>query len=436
MSGAPRIVVTGIGLVTPCGSSREMSWEGLLRGTGVARWLDAPGGGVLAGAPAPELAAGSEPFSEEPVVALAQAAAAEAIADGRFSLRESDRRRIGCVIGTSKGGLRSFASAWRQWQRPETCTKDNGAAAQLWSLCQPDAAARSVVARYDLGGAALCPVAACATGLASVIRGVDLIRHGVCDTVLAGSSDASLTALVQASFRRLRVLAHGFDVPRQACRPFDRRRNGFLIGEGAAVLLLEREDRAVARGAVPYAVWLAGQTASDPAHLTRMDSDPQSLVRLIGEVLKEGQTAPDEVDYVNLHGTATRHNDVCETLALKQALGSAAARAGCSSLKGTIGHLLGAAGSVELAASLLAMRDGLLPPTANLTKPDAECDLDYTPVTARRRRVETVLKLSLGFGGHLAAAALRAWDGASRRSPRKPGEQAVSGCRTVRCGSE
>jgi 3-oxoacyl-(acyl-carrier-protein) synthase len=277
---------------------------------------------------------------------------------------------------------------------------------------------RSIAARYDLGGAAICPVAACATGLASVIRGVDLIRHGMCDTVLAGSSDASLTILVQSSFRRLRVLAHGFDDPRAACRPFDRRRCGFLIGEGAAVLLLEREDFALARGAVPYAVWLAGQTASDPAHLTRMDSDPQSLVRLIGEVLNEGDTAPDEIDYINLHGTATRHNDVCETLALKQALGNGAWRAGCSSLKGTIGHLLGAAGSVELAASLLAMRDNVVPPTANLTEPDTECDLDYTPLAARQRRVETILKLSLGFGGHLAAAALRAWDGPTRRCVR------------------
>jgi len=433
MTAEPRIVVTGIGLVTPCGSSREQSWEALLRGTGVARWLDAPGGGVLAGAPAPELAAGSEQFSEEPVVALAQAAAAEAIADSGLSLVNADRRRIGCVIGTSKGGLRSFASAWREWRRPAASTSHDAGTDRLWSLCQPDAAARFIAARYDLGGAALCPVAACATGLASVIRGVDLIRHGVCDTVLAGSSDASLTMLVQSSFRRLRVLAHGFDDPGAACRPFDRRRCGFLIGEGAAVLLLEREDFALARGAVPYAVWLAGQTASDPAHLTRMDSDPQSLVRLIGEVLQEGQTAPDEIDYINLHGTATRYNDVCETRALKQALGSGATRAGCSSLKGTIGHLLGAAGSVELAASLLAMRDGVLPPTANLTAPDDECDLDYTPLIARRRPVETILKLSLGFGGHLAAATLRTWDGTTRRSARKPGVQAASGGGTARC---
>jgi 3-oxoacyl-[acyl-carrier-protein] synthase II len=415
MSGEPRIVVTGIGLVTPCGSNRETSWQGLLRGIGVARWLDSPHGGVLAGAPAPHISAECESLSGEPVVALAQAAAAEAIADGGLSLPRADRRRIGCVIGTSKGGLRSFASAWRAWRQPVRGPEQSSQIAGLWGLSQPDAAARSVAARYDLGGAMLCPVAACATGLASVIRGVDLIRHGTCDTVLAGSSDASLTMLVQASFRRLRVLAHGFDDPREACRPFDRRRSGFLIGEGAAVLLLEREDLALARGATPYAVWLAGRVASDPAHLTRMDPDSRSLERLIEEVLKEGRLAPDEIDYINLHGTATRHNDVCESRAIKRALGPGAMRAGTSSLKGTIGHLLGAAGSVELAASLLAMRDGRLPPTANLTDPDPECDLDYTPINPRDRRVETVLKLSLGFGGHLAAAALRTWDGPARR---------------------
>ncbi len=318
------------------------------------------------------------------VVGLALRAAAEALADGHLTLAGANRERMGCVIGTSKGGLRSFASAWHAWRRPargrasaDRASPGDGA---FWSEFQPDAAARFVAQRYDLRGAALCPVAACATGLASIARGADLIIHGTCDAVLAGSSDASLTMLVQGSFRRLGVLAHGFDDPREACRPFDHRRNGFLIGEGAAVLLLEREDLALARGAVPYAIWLAGATASDPAHLTQMETDARSLTWLVAQVLKQGGVSPDEIDYVNLHGTATKQNDVSETRALEAALGRGASRASTSSLKGTIGHLLGGAGSVELAATLLAMRDGLVPPTANLTHPDPECPLDYTPV--------------------------------------------------------
>lgn len=411
-------------MVTACGADRETSWRGLLEGSGAARWLDAPaaepgGCGVLAGAPACADWRSPDERQYDPVIGFALRAAAEAIADGQFALARENRERIGCVIGTSKGGLRSFSSAWHSWRRhagtrksPDVALQDEGG---FWPEFQPDAAARFIAQRYDLRGAALCPVAACATGLASIARGADLIAHGTCDAVLAGSSDASLTMLVQGSFRRLGVLAHGFDDPRAACRPFDRRRNGFLIGEGAAVLLLEREDRALSRGAVPYAVWLAGATASDPAHLMRMESDPRSLTWLIGEVLKQGSVPPDEIDYVNLHGTATKQNDVSETRALKAALGNAASRVSTSSLKGTIGHLLGGAGSVELAATLLAMRDGLVPPTANLTHPDPECDIDYTPVTVRPRRIETALKLSLGFGGHLAAAVIRAWDGDMKR---------------------
>jgi 3-oxoacyl-[acyl-carrier-protein] synthase II len=200
------------------------------------------------------------------------------------------------------------------------------------------------------------------------------------------------------------VLASGFADPAAACRPYDRNRNGFLPGEGAAILVLERSDQALARGRKPYAEWIAAGRASDPSGMTRVEREPVGLARLITDVLRRGQVAPAELDYINLHGTATRDNDLCETRALKLALGGEANRIPCSSLKGTIGHLLGAAGSVELAATLLALRDGQIPPTANLTDPDPECDLDYTPLAARARPLRTALKLSLGFGGHLIAA--------------------------------
>ena len=435
-------------MVTPLGLDRESSWLGLRQGRGALAWLEQPdltpvtpherrrAPGRFAGAPvAGPVAAGASdaggqgagsvlppgwqdpaaPHALEsagwpvtdPVIAFAERAAAEALADAGLDLAQADRRRIGCVVGTSKGGLRSFAVG----QRDGHFRQDKSElGAELWRQFLPGAAASRIAARYDLGAAALCPVAACATGLVSIARGADLIRFGQCDAVLAGSSDASLQPVLLASFQRLGVLARNFDEPSSACRPFDRRRNGFLVGEGAALLVLENAAHARGRGARVYGEWLAGGVASDASHLTGLADDAGSLTRLISELLRAADLSPGEVDYINLHGTATRQNDLIETRALQSALGAAARQIPCSTLKGTIGHLLGAAGSVELAATLLAMRDGIIPPTLNLTHPDPDCDLDYTPLVAQPRRIETALKLSLGFGGHLAAAIVRTAD--------------------------
>ena len=241
----------------------------------------------------------------------------------------------------------------------------------------------------------------------SLCRGFELIRDGHCDIVLTGSSDASLCTSVLASFGRLGVLARGFDDPATACRPFDRHRDGFVVGEGAAVLVMERLDHALQRGARPYAEWVTAGYAADVSGITRLEEQPTGLIRLIRDVLRRADLTAAEIDYANLHGTATLQNDLCETRALKQALGPTSRTLCCSSLKGGLGHLLGAAGSVETAAALLAMREGVVPPTVNLTESDSGCDLDYTPRHPRPRRIENTLKLSLGFGGHLVAAVLR-----------------------------
>jgi 3-oxoacyl-[acyl-carrier-protein] synthase II len=418
--GEPRdVLITGIGLVTPLAIGREESWRGLAAGRRAAGWCraDLAAGNHLAdqdaryaGAASPLRAhSGAE---DDPLVLQALLAAQEALADARLELGALDRDRVGCVIGSSKGGVASFHAGFRA----ERLIAARGQASRqdFWNKVPPDAAARAVAARFDLRAFALCPVAACATGLVSVARAAELIAQGQCDVALAGSTDASLVPVVLASFDRMGVLARGFDEPAGACRPFDERRNGFVVGEGAAVLVLEHSERASARGARPYARWLSGRILADPTHLARLESQPYSLARLLTESLRAARVAPDEVDYVNLHGTATRANDLAETRAVKQALAGQARRVASSSLKGAIGHLLGAAGSVELAATLLAMRDGLVPPTANLHVPDAQCDLDYTPREPRARRIETAVKLSLGFGGHLACAVLRAEPGAIR----------------------
>jgi len=399
-----RVVVTGVGLVTPFGRDRESSWQGLLSGRSATRWLDDENhpGHTWAGAPM-AIGVSSSEKQTDPVVQLALDASREAVADAGLVLESEDRTRVGCVIGTSKGGLASFARAYRSL----TMTNEKDFPAEVWRQFQPNAPAACVSRTFDLRGPSLCMVAACATGLANLVRGAELIRDGHCDVVLAGSSDASLHAAVQAPFHRMGVLARGFDDPANACRPFDQQRNGFVVGEGAGVLVMERADRATARGATAYAEWVTGGSAADISGITRLEEDATGLSTLIQSVLKRAKLTSAEIDYANLHGTATRANDVCETHALHAAFGPAARDVRCSGLKGAIGHLLGAAGSVETAATLLAMRDGLIPPTVNLNEQDAACDLDYTPRNAQPRRIENALKVSLGFGGHLVAAVLR-----------------------------
>lgn len=424
-----RVVITGIGLITPFAADREASWSSLQRGASATRWLsegvdsDASTSvtgptatGLHVGAPAPILtdeAPRNDHLPDDPVVALALHAAHQAIADADLSLDPNANHRVGCVIGTSKGGLRSFSRLFSQSRDKETLTpgpgeaKSSELATHLWNQFLPNAASLAVSRSLNLTGPVLCPVAACATGLVSLLRGAELIRDGVCDAVIAGSTDASLQDSVLGSFQRMGVLARGFDDPKSACRPFDQSRNGFVVGEGAAVLVLESEEHAAERGAKSYAEWVGGGLASDIAGLTNLDAQATGLTWLITDLLRRSGLAPDEIDYVNLHGTATIQNDVCESRAIRSAFGSAANGLSCSSLKGAIGHLLGAAGSVEVATTLLAMRDGIVPPTVNLEEPDALCNLDYTPRVARQRTIEHALKISLGFGGHLVAAILR-----------------------------
>lgn len=412
MSGTRRIRITGIGVVSPLGPNREITWQRLVAGECALKHLEIEPKDSKLWQPHPAGAPAVMPFDfqqrlreitsdefvlascDEPAVALAVAAAQEAIADAMLDLGAADRDRVGCVIGTSKGGVRTF----------ETLSR-TGTSSVPWLATPSSGPAVTVSTLHDLRGPLLCPVTACATGLSSLVRGVDLIRHNVCDVVLAGSSDASLTPAVIASFRRLGVLAKGADEPMHAVRPFDRERSGFLVGEGAAVFVLEAEEHALARQRRGYAEWLSDASLSDAVGLTQLSQQPDTLVRLINDTLRRGQLSPRDVDYINLHGTATQPNDWLEVTAIRAAFGSAANELSCSSLKGAIGHLLGAAGSVEFAATLLALRDGLLPPTLNLTSP--EFDLDFIPGIARRKSLDVVMKLSLGFGGHLVAAAVR-----------------------------
>lgn len=408
----PRVVVSGIGLVTGLGADRESSWNALRRGRIGVRTLDTPspppGEPPWAGCPVPDFP------PPQGLAALTSRVAWEAWRDAGLAPQGHDPTRGAVVFGLSKGDPRLLGALCAA----RFGTDGDRDGSTEWTLAWPNQGARALAEAFDLRGPCLAPVAACATGLIAAIQAADLIRRGVCDFALAGAADLSLDPFLLGAFRRTGVLARvgPGDDPGRAVRPWDRNRSGFLVGEGAAVLVLERDDHARARGVLPYAEFAGGAFGADAYHETALNPDPSNLAGLIGRALASAGVGPSEVDHVNVHGTATASNDPLECRALRRALGRQAGRVACSANKAQIGHLLGAAGAVELALTALAVRDGFVPPTMNLDDPDPLCDLDGTPHVGRPLPIRAALKLSLGFGGHLAAAVLRREDG-PRRAP-------------------
>jgi 3-oxoacyl-[acyl-carrier-protein] synthase II len=402
---ADDFVVTGLGCVTPLGHDAATFRRRLSTGESAVRRLQpadfhgidvAPAdAGAFEGAPAV-----SRPGDRtgEPVLALLMSAADEALRQAGLSDKPFDRLRAGCVVGTSKGGLVSFAHLDAARRRG---TLDS-TRRSFWHSVPPHIGAAAIAANWGLGGPCLAPVAACATGLVSVLRGADLIRDDVCDVVVAGSGDASLHPAVLGSFRRMGVLSRRSGDRPASCRPFNVDRDGFVVGEGAAVYVLERRSHAEARGVEPIAAILGGAVLSDPSGLTSVDPTGATLARAIRDTLDRSGVSPESIGHLHLHGTATRTNDVAEAHALHAAFGPRAEDIPCVAIKGAIGHLLGAAGAVELAAAVLSVRDGRLPPTVNLTELDPACRLRLSNET---HSIDGYgLKISLGFGGHVAVA--------------------------------
>jgi 3-oxoacyl-(acyl-carrier-protein) synthase len=282
-----------------------------------------------------------------------------------------------------------------------------------WQQWLPNTSCATVAGDYDLRGPRLSNSTACASGTIAILKAIRAIRDGQCDLCLAGSSEA-IHPLFAAGFYNMRVLADHEDPPR-ACRPFDLARNGFVMGEGAAMFVLERLDHALGRGATIYAEALGGKILSDARHVTSLDANSDALVELIRGTLRTAGVVPRDIAYINAHGTGTQQNDLLESRGIRQAFGRAADSVCVSANKAMLGHLVNASGSVELAITALALRDGFAPPTLNLTDPDPECDLDCIPLIGRARPLEHALKLSIAFGGHLAAIVLRRWTGAEAR---------------------
>ncbi|MEZ6063036.1 MAG: beta-ketoacyl-[acyl-carrier-protein] synthase family protein [Planctomycetaceae bacterium] len=425
------VLVTGVGLVTPLGVGREESWRRLLageRGGSDAIRFDDQSDAQLqtllrrraAGAPvdrsqlaallARRMAAAVVSTSLPPwqaddvLISLISYAALEACEDANLRSLLHGNTKAGCVIGTSKSSLAQMEAQCRLLQDGASGPLKNGDGdGRRWAnVFRSDAPLQAVRQLTGISGPGSCPVAACATGLISVIQAAEWVRTGLCDVCLAGSVDASLRPSVLASFHRLGVLSHDSDAA-TACRPFDENRDGFIIGEGAAVLVLESRRHAERREATAYGRLLSGGWLSDPTGLTQIDVQgtvvSELLKRLIAAIGNDAH-----IDHINLHGTGTEPNDLAEARGLRSAFGSGVPV--CSAVKGSIGHLLGGAGSVELAMTLLGLRDQVIPPCVNLQTLDERCDIPLIGGRATPHSQQIVAKLSLGFGGHVAGCVL------------------------------
>lgn len=274
----------------------------------------------------------------------------------------------------------------------------------------PNTACTTVARKYDLGGPRLCHSTACASSLVSILAATRAIRDQQCDLALAGGGGA-IHPILLAGFSRMRVLAKDSE-PKRACRPFDVERKGFVLGEGAAVFVLERLSHALRRGARIYAKIAATKSLAQAHHVTGLDAESDSLAYLISQTLAQANLSPADVGYINAHGTATRQNDRAEARGIRNAFGKAADSVTVSATKPCLGHTIHGAGAVELAITALALRDGFAPPTLNLETLDPECRLDCTRNVGRINRFQHALKLSMAFGGHLVAAVLSRWDDA------------------------
>lgn len=414
---ARRAVVTGLGAVTPIGNTAPAYWEGLLAGrSGVSAitQFDPVGLDVRIAA---EVKGFDPSVSMDRKMArrmsrfihLAMAAADEAVRDAGidFSTYEPDQRdRAAVVVNTGGGGVEQILVGTRV-----IAEKGPG---QVSPFAIPalsgSMAACQVSIRYGITGPVITQVAACASSVISFIDGLRMIQLGEVDVALVGGSEASLLPIAFAALGNMGALSRRNDDPTHASRPFDRERDGFVFGEGAGIVVLESAEHAMARGAKILCEVIGGGMTADAFHISAPEPTGRGATAAMTKALRNADVAPDEVDYIVAHGTSTPLNDVTETRAIKAAFGAHAYKVAISSPKSMVGHLLGAAGVASGLAAIGAIREGIIPPTANLENPDPECDLDYVPNVARVKKVDTAMINGFGFGGQNAVAVFRRFE--------------------------
>jgi len=404
-----RVVITGLGAVTPLATGVEESWRKLCQGkSGVARITKFDPAGFKS-----QIAAELKDFHPEdfldkkkirrtdPFIQYALVATRMAIDDAGFTINGNNASRVGVVLGSCAGGMNMFG-------KNLLALRDEGPE-KVSPFFIPgfitNMAVGEVSMDFGARGPSKCVVTACATGNNCIGDAFRLIQYDEADAMIAGGSDAYILPIAIAGFDKMRALSRRNNEPEKASRPFDKDRDGFVIGEGAGVVILEEMESALRRGAKIYAELIGYGSNIDSFHITEPDWENQA--RCLKLALSDAAISPSEVDYINAHGTSTAVNDVSETKAIKAALGEHSKKVPISSNKSMIGHLLGAAGGVETIFTVLTIRDGIIPPTINYDTPDPECDLDYVPNIARKAQVNIALSNSFGFGGVNATLAFR-----------------------------
>lgn len=401
-----RVVVTGLGAITPIGIGKEAFWENLSagkNGTDKISRFDASSFSTQIAAEVKDFTPTDYLDKKEArrlvrFIQFAVAAAQLAVKDANLSISEENAPDIGVLIGSGIGGIEFLE------QQARNLHEKGPSKISPFTVPYMIADMATGYVSIDLGakGPNLCVVTACATGTHSIGEAYKIIQRGAAKAMIAGGAEASISPLGVASFCAARALSTRNDDPAHASRPFDKERDGFVIGEGSGVVILEDLEFAKARGAKIYAELIGYGMSGDASHITAPAPGGEGAARAIRAALKDASLSPEQIDYINAHGTSTLLNDKFETMAIKTVFGDHAHKLAISSNKSMIGHLLGASGAVEFIASTLSIVNNTAPPTINHAVPDPECDLDYVPNQARKMTINTAMSNSFGFGGHNA----------------------------------
>ena len=413
-----RVVITGMGAITPLGNDVETFWRNVVAGrsgVGPITLFDASAMKTRIAAEVkgfdPEAWFGrKEARRMDRYAQFALAATQQALQDARLDPAHVDRERVGVILGTGIGGIGALV------QGVETLMTrgPDRISPFMVPMMLADTAPGLIAIAYGFRGPNMAVVTACASGTNAIGEAMHLIRRGDADVVIAGGAEAAILPVAVAAFNVMGAISTRNEEPERASRPFDRTRDGFVMGEGAGILVLERLEHARARGARIYAEVVGYGTSADAYHITAPLENGEGAALAMRRALADAGLSPRDIDYINAHGTSTPLNDKSETQAIKAVFGEAAYDVPISSTKSMIGHLLGAAGAVGAIVCIRAITDGVIPPTINYEHPDPECDLDYVPNVARRRPVRTAMSNSFGFGGHNACVIFRRYeDGAS-----------------------
>jgi 3-oxoacyl-[acyl-carrier-protein] synthase II len=408
-----RVAVTGIGFVTPLGTNVQSTWEGLVAGRSgagpITRFDPSPFPVKFAcevkGFDPAQFLDKKEIRRYDLFAQFAIGAAEQAVADACLatSWDKIDLKRVGAIVGTGTGGLQTFEENCRA-----LVEKGPSRVSPFFvPMYMPNAAAALISMRYGVKGPNFCTVSACASSAHSVGDALEIIRSDQADIMLAGGAEAAITPLAVASFANMKALSERNDSPETASRPFDKDRDGFVMGDGAAVLVLEEWAHAQRRGAKIYAEVAGHGMTADAYHITAPAPDGAGAQDAMRLAMEDGGIRPEQVGYINAHGTSTPHGDAAETAAVKGVFGERARQLIFGSTKSMTGHLLGAAGAFEAGICALVVHTGIIPPTINQFTPDPACDLDSAPNKAVRRTVDVALSNSFGFGGHNATLAIR-----------------------------